>query len=86
MRGALGEDRAAQRGVHGGQAPADARHDPRVLARLDGVEMVDWLDPLFEERLETREGRMLVPDRPGLGITLSERCRALTADPVVLWV
>ncbi len=29
---------------------------------------------------------MLVPDRPGLGITLSERCRALTTDSLVLWV
>lgn len=86
MRGALGEDRAAERGAPGGQAPADARHDPRVLARIDGVEMVDWLDPPFEERQETREGRMLVLDRPGLGITLSERCRALAADSVVLRV
>lgn len=48
------------------------------------VEHFDWLDPLFEERLETRDGRMLVPDRPGLGITLSQRCRALTRESVVL--
>lgn len=43
------------------------------------VEHFDWLDPLFEERLETRGGRMIVPDRPGLGITLSEQARAWIA-------
>lgn len=37
------------------------------------VEHFDWLDPLFNERLKIRDGRMLVPSRPGLGITLSEQ-------------
>jgi L-alanine-DL-glutamate epimerase-like enolase superfamily enzyme len=37
------------------------------------VEHFDWLDPLFNERLEIKGGRMLVPNRPGLGITLSEQ-------------
>lgn len=59
-------------------------HLAACYPRETWVEHFDWLDPLFEERLETREGRMLVPDRPGLGITLSERCRALTADSVLL--
>ncbi|MEV6110163.1 mandelate racemase/muconate lactonizing enzyme family protein [Streptomyces sp. NPDC051940] len=44
------------------------------------VEHFDWLDPLFNERLEIRDGRMLVPQRPGLGITLSDQCRAWTVD------
>ena len=59
-------------------------HLAAAYPREPWVEHFDWLDPLFEERLETREGRMVVPDRPGLGITLSERCRALTADSVLL--
>ncbi|MEU6749570.1 mandelate racemase/muconate lactonizing enzyme family protein [Spirillospora sp. NPDC046719] len=42
------------------------------------VEHFDWLDPLFDERLEISGGRMHVPARPGLGITLSERARAWT--------
>jgi L-alanine-DL-glutamate epimerase-like enolase superfamily enzyme len=42
------------------------------------VEHFDWLEPLFEERLEIRDGAMIVPDRPGLGFTLSEQARALT--------
>lgn len=46
------------------------------------VEHFDWLDPLFNERLETRDGRMIVPDRPGLGFTFSEQARAWTTDTV----
>ena len=42
------------------------------------VEHFDWLEPLFNERLETREGRMWVPARPGLGVSLSEQARAWT--------
>jgi L-alanine-DL-glutamate epimerase-like enolase superfamily enzyme len=42
------------------------------------VEHFDWLEPLFEERLEIRDGGMIVPDRPGLGFTLSEHARSLT--------
>lgn len=59
-------------------------HLAAAYPREPWVEHFDWLDPLFEERLETKDGLMLVPDRPGLGITLSERCRALTADSVLL--
>ncbi|WP_110643116.1 mandelate racemase/muconate lactonizing enzyme family protein [Salinicola sp. CPA57] len=44
------------------------------------VEHFDWLEPLFNERLETRDGRMVVPDRPGLGITLTEQARKWTVD------
>jgi L-alanine-DL-glutamate epimerase-like enolase superfamily enzyme len=44
------------------------------------VEHFDWLEPLFNERLEIREGRMLVPARPGLGFTLSDQARAWTRE------
>ena len=44
------------------------------------VEHFDWLDPLFDERLEIRDGRMHLSDRPGLGITLTEQARAWTVD------
>lgn len=36
------------------------------------VEHFDWLEPLFNERLILREGRMLVPTAPGLDLTISE--------------
>ncbi len=42
------------------------------------VEHFDWLEPLFNERLEIRGGRMLVPTRPGLGLSLSEQALAWT--------
>ena len=44
------------------------------------VEHFEWLNPLFNERIEIRDGRMWLPDRPGLGFTLSERMRALTVE------
>lgn len=46
------------------------------------VEHFDWLEPLFNERLEIRDGRMLVPNRPGLGISLSDQARAWTRERV----
>jgi L-alanine-DL-glutamate epimerase-like enolase superfamily enzyme len=44
------------------------------------VEHFDWLEPLFDERLESRAGRLVVPTRPGLGLSLSDRARAWTRD------
>ena len=44
------------------------------------VEHFEWLNPLFEERIDIHDGHMFVPDRPGLGFTLSERMRSLTVE------
>ena len=44
------------------------------------VEHFDWLEPLFNERLLVAGGKMIVPDRPGLGLTLSEQAATWTAD------
>ena len=44
------------------------------------VEHFDWLEPLFNERLETSDGRMHVSARPGLGITLTDRARGWTQE------
>jgi len=44
------------------------------------VEHFDWLEPLFNERLEIKGGRMLVPTRPGLGLSLSEQAQAWTRE------
>ncbi|WP_049561486.1 L-talarate/galactarate dehydratase [Nonomuraea sp. SBT364] len=57
-------------------------HLAAAYPREPWVEHFEWLNPLFEERLETRDGRMIVPDRPGLGFTLSEQCRKWTVDSV----
>lgn len=42
------------------------------------VEHFDWLDPLFNERQIIADGKMIVSDRPGLGVTLSDQARAWT--------
>ena len=44
------------------------------------VEHFDWLEPLFNERLEIKNGRMGVPTRPGLGVSLSEQARGWTRE------
>jgi L-alanine-DL-glutamate epimerase-like enolase superfamily enzyme len=46
------------------------------------VEHFEWLEPLFNERLDIKGGRMIVPARPGIGISLSEQARAWTVDRV----
>ena len=57
-------------------------HLAAAYPREPWVEHFEWLNPLFNERLETRDGRMLVPNRPGLGITLSDQALAWTTDTV----
>ncbi|CAA9232619.1 MAG: L-talarate dehydratase @ Galactarate dehydratase [uncultured Chloroflexi bacterium] len=54
-------------------------HLAAAQPRETWVEHFDWLEPLFEERLELRDGRMVVPERPGLGLTLSEQAARWTA-------
>ncbi|MCO6389570.1 enolase [Aliihoeflea aestuarii] len=48
-------------------------HLMAAYPREPWVEHFEWFEPMFNERLEIRSGRMLVPDRPGLGFSLSER-------------
>jgi L-alanine-DL-glutamate epimerase-like enolase superfamily enzyme len=55
-------------------------HLAAVYAHDTWVEHFDWLDPLFNEHLEIRDGRMIVSARHGLGITLSEQARRWTVD------
>ena len=57
-------------------------HLAACYPREPWVEHFEWLNPLFNERLETRGGRMHVPNRPGLGFTLSEQAHAWTTDAV----
>ncbi|OEO32746.1 mandelate racemase/muconate lactonizing protein [Devosia insulae DS-56] len=55
-------------------------HLAAAYAHDTWVEHFDWLDPLFNEHLEIKDGRMLVSDRPGLGFTLSDQALAWTVD------
>jgi L-talarate/galactarate dehydratase len=40
------------------------------------VEHFEWLEPLFNERIDIKQGRMIVPTRPGVGVSLSAQARA----------
>jgi L-talarate/galactarate dehydratase len=40
------------------------------------VEHFEWLEPLFNERIDIKDGRMIVPTRPGVGVSLSAQARA----------
>ncbi|MCG2591881.1 mandelate racemase/muconate lactonizing enzyme family protein [Ramlibacter sp. XY19] len=55
-------------------------HLAAAFPREPWVEHFEWLEPLFNERIEIRDGRMLVPTRPGLGVTLSEQAQAWTRE------
>jgi L-alanine-DL-glutamate epimerase-like enolase superfamily enzyme len=44
------------------------------------LEHFEWLGPLFNEHLQLKGGRMWVPDRPGLGFTLSEQALRWTSE------
>ena len=44
------------------------------------VEHFEWLEPLFNERIAIHNGRMQVPTRTGLGVSLSEQARAWTRE------
>lgn len=46
------------------------------------VEHFEWLEPLFNERIAIADGRMLVPTRPGLGLSLSDQVRGWTRERV----
>jgi L-alanine-DL-glutamate epimerase-like enolase superfamily enzyme len=53
-------------------------HLSAAYAHEPWVEHFEWLEPMFNERLRIEGGRMHVPDRPGLGFSLSEQARAWT--------
>jgi L-talarate/galactarate dehydratase len=44
------------------------------------VEHFEWLEPMFNERLKIEGGRMHIPDRPGLGFSMSEQARRWTTE------
>jgi L-alanine-DL-glutamate epimerase-like enolase superfamily enzyme len=53
-------------------------HLAAAYPRESWVEHFDWLQPLFNERLEIADGRMHLSARPGLGVTISEQARTWT--------
>ncbi|MEV6033247.1 mandelate racemase/muconate lactonizing enzyme family protein [Nonomuraea sp. NPDC052116] len=57
-------------------------HLAAAYPRESWVEHIEWLSPVFEERLEIEGGRMRVPDRPGLGLSLADAAVAWRLDQV----
>jgi L-alanine-DL-glutamate epimerase-like enolase superfamily enzyme len=47
------------------------------------VEHFEWLEPLFNERLEICDGRMYLPEGAGLGFSPSEQLRGWTQEEAV---
>ncbi|MGC1457633.1 MAG: mandelate racemase/muconate lactonizing enzyme family protein, partial [Steroidobacteraceae bacterium] len=44
------------------------------------VEHIEWLEPVFNERLEIKDGKMLLPTRPGLGFSLADQATRWCVD------
>ena len=55
-------------------------HLTAAYAREPWVEHFEWSEAMFNEKLEVVNGRMIVPNRPGLGFSLSEQARAWARD------
>ncbi len=55
-------------------------HLAAAYPREPWLEHFEWLEPLFNERLDLRDGRMHLSTRPGLGFSLSDQALAWTAD------
>jgi len=48
------------------------------------VEHFEWLEPVFNERLDIHDGKMWVPDRAGLGLSLHEQVKNWTVARIVI--
>jgi len=48
------------------------------------IEHFHMLEPMFDERLEIADGRVQVPSRPGLGLTLSGQARDWTVSTMII--
>ena len=59
-------------------------HLAAAYPREPWLEHFDWLEPLFNERLEMRDGRAVVPTRPGIGFSLTDQARAWTVDRITV--
>jgi L-alanine-DL-glutamate epimerase-like enolase superfamily enzyme len=55
-------------------------HLAAAYPKQSWVEHFEWLEPLFNERIEIKDGRMIVPTRSGLGVSISEQARAWTRE------
>jgi len=59
-------------------------HLAACYPREPWVEHFEWLEPLFNERLKIDNGRIEVPDRPGLGLSPSQHMRQWTIGTICM--
>ena len=52
--------------------PEASAHLLAVTPTCHWLEFVDWAEPVLEQPLELKNGHVLVPERPGLGMTWNE--------------
>ncbi len=45
------------------------------------VEHIDWFAPLFNEEVELRSGKLVIPDRPGTGFTFRRQASTTSGSP-----
>jgi len=60
--------------------PEIAAHLMRVTDSAHWLEWQNWADPILAEPFEVRDGRLIVPDRPGQGIAWNEKAVAKFAQ------
>jgi len=56
--------------------PEVAAHVMRVTETAHWLEWQDWADPILQQPYEIRDGRLQIPDRPGLGLDWNEEAVA----------
>jgi len=56
--------------------PEAAAHLMRVTDTAHWLEWQDWADAILEAPFEVRDGQLIVPDRPGVGIAWNEKAVA----------
>jgi mandelate racemase len=56
--------------------PEASSHLLAVTPTCHWLEFVDWAEPVLEQPLELQDGCVLVPERPGLGMTWDEKAVA----------
>ena len=52
--------------------PELAAHLMRVTETAHWLEWQDWVNPILKDPFEVRDGRLVIPDRPGCGIEWDE--------------
>ncbi len=60
--------------------PEIAAHLMRVTDTAHWLEWQDWADPILAEPFQRKDGHLVIPDRPGQGITWDERAVAKFAQ------